>query len=49
MFVQNVYSESEYTINYYIGNGTSTSGVSKIGTSKCTYGKECSLLTFAYL
>ena len=38
-----------YTINYYQGNGTSTAGSTKIGSSTCTYGSSCTLTTYADL
>lgn len=38
-----------YTITYYLGNGSSTAGVTKLGTSTCTYSQDCSLTTFANL
>ena len=47
--VQDVYSESKYTINYYVGNGATTKGVTQIGTSTCEYGKECQLKLFETL
>lgn len=38
---------TEYTITYYLGNGTSTAGSTAIGTSKCRYKESCTLETFA--
>ena len=38
-----------YKINYYQGNGTSTNGATKIGTSTCIYGESCTLKTYAEL
>ncbi len=38
-----------YTVNYYLGNGTSTAGTSKLGSSTCTFGTNCTLTTFADL
>lgn len=38
---------NSYTIEYYLGNGTSTNGVTKIGTSTCTFGSACTLKLFS--
>lgn len=40
---------NSYTITYYLGNGTSTSGVTKLGTSKCNYNSNCTLTSFSGL
>jgi len=40
---------NSYTVNYYLGNGTSTAGATLIGTSTCVYDSECTLTTWATL
>lgn len=40
---------NSYTVNYYKGNGTSTAGSTKIGSSSCTFGTACTLKTWATL
>ena len=47
-FIAN-WTPNTYTINYYQGNGTSTAGLTKIGSSTCTYGQSCTLKTYANL
>ena len=41
--------QTVYTINYYQGNGSTTNGATKIGTSTCNYGESCTLKTYAQL
>ena len=36
-----------YTINYYLGNGTSTAGVTSLGSTICVYDNECPLKEFS--
>ena len=43
------WNANTYTINYYMGNGESTGGVTKLGTSTCKYDSTCALLSFANL
>jgi len=38
-----------YTINYYLGNGTSIVGSTKISSSSCNLNTNCTLVTFASL
>lgn len=38
-----------YTIEYYLGNGEEQEGVTKIGTTSCTFGSDCALSTFESL
>lgn len=40
-------SPDTYTITYYLGNATSTEGVTKIGESTCTYNENCTLDDFS--
>jgi len=40
------WTANSYTITYYIGNGTETAGVTKLGTSTCTYNEQCTLKSF---
>ena len=40
------WAANTYTITYYLGNATSTAGVTKLGTSTCTYNASCTLKTF---
>ena len=43
------WQHATYTINYYQGNGASTDGATKIGTSECKYMEPCTLRTYANL
>jgi len=43
------WSANTYTITYYIGNGTSTAGAKKLGTSTCAYDSSCTLKSFTDL
>ena len=43
------WNANTYTINYYIGNGTSTGGVTKLGSSTCKYDSSCDLTSFTNL
>ena len=36
-----------FTINYYLGKGTSSAGNDLLGTSTCTYGQSCTLSSYA--
>lgn len=38
-----------YKITYYLGNGTSDAGNTKLGTSTCYYGQDCVLTSFSDL
>ncbi len=40
---------NSYTITYYVGNGSSTAGATKLGTSTCTYNSSCTLKSFSTL
>jgi hypothetical protein len=46
VIVDTVLSGDPYTIEYYLGNGTSTAGATKIGTTSCVYPYPCALKTF---
>lgn len=41
------WQQNVYTINYYLGNGTSTAGNYKLGSSTCAYGEVCTLNSFS--
>jgi len=41
------YLSNQYTVNYYLGNGTSATGTTKLGSSTCTYNTSCTLTSFS--
>ncbi|MBR6641912.1 MAG: InlB B-repeat-containing protein, partial [Clostridia bacterium] len=44
--IKAVWGKNEFVVNYYLGNGTTTPGSTKIGSTTCKVNQECTLSAF---